>query len=327
MQSFFRVAQQKGLDSRKLAAAVDEWGEQHDFKEEDLGRLQHVALQVRHSSLSFDAESIKRSFSGAMPNSVHWYPPRDFIHYLYYEPSIHIPRNVNEGKEVGWGSMEQWRDPESHLITPKLIYTTGSKAKYGLKAFVVTDEWYMKLHGGTSQQFHYTGIHNPLEPASADGRRNNLTDVGLGLGSPARRRRAFPASLLYYTAAVYNSSVAESFLEEASSGLAFGVRLPKDDKEVRMVASLATQGYKACRLLSVAHALEGQGEVEAAWLEAALPSDAIDRLGFEKLPTATHRRFKASPTHSVPTDLLSGVAEWIEEIEDSVDQLAEALYT
>lgn len=65
-----------------------------------------------------------------------------------------------------------------------------------------------------------------------------------------------------------------------------------------MVAGLATQGYKACRLLSVAHELAGQSHVEAAWLEAALPSEAIERLRFEKMPTTTHRRFKLRMGHA-----------------------------
>jgi type I restriction-modification system DNA methylase subunit len=326
MESLFQVAQQKGIDARDLAAAIDEWGERHGFEDDELGRLYHVALQIRQSTLSFDSSRIKRSFSGAMPNSVRWYPPRDHAHFLYYEPTIHIPRKVNVGKAVGWGSMEQWRDPQSHLITPKLIYTTASKPNYGLKAFVVADEWYVKLHGGTSQQFNYTGIHNPLEPASADGRPNNLTDVGLELLRILVGEGLPPTSVLYYVAAVYNSVIAEDFLEEASSNLPFGVHLPQNAIEVDMVATLATQGSKACRLLSVAHALEGQGEVEAAWLEAALPPTAIQDLGFEK-HTASHRRFKPTVSYRVPDDLAATVSEWIEGIEDGIDQIAEALYS
>jgi hypothetical protein len=81
---------------------------------------------------------------------------------------LDVPRNVNPGRDPGWGTMSQWRPSESHGILPKLIFTTGRELQYGLKAFVVRDRWMVKLHGGTRQQFHYTGLHKPLRPDRLD---------------------------------------------------------------------------------------------------------------------------------------------------------------
>lgn len=76
--------------------------------------------------------------------------------------------------------MSQWREPESHSILPKLAFTTSTNPQAGLKAFVVNDDWIVKLAAGTRQQLNYTGVSNPLAPASLSG-PNNLGSEALEL--------------------------------------------------------------------------------------------------------------------------------------------------
>jgi hypothetical protein len=70
----------------------------------------------------------------------------------------------------------------------------------------------VKLHGGESQQFHYTGLVNPLVQASFSGPNN--------LGEDAQRFYAALVAaghssddLLFYVAGIYNSQTAEDYLE------------------------------------------------------------------------------------------------------------------
>src|SRR5260370_21969155 len=92
--------------------------------------------------------------------------------WMYYEPRVRMPRNVHEGRDPGYGTMSQWRDAESHTIDPKFVFTTGTNPDYGLKALIVPGDWMVKLHGGESQQFHYTGLNNPMAQPSLSGPHN-----------------------------------------------------------------------------------------------------------------------------------------------------------
>ena len=164
IESLFEISAKRGSE-RQILKAVTDWGAQNGFEEKDFERLEGIARQIRQTRIKFSSSKIKRTLDGAIPNSIRWYPPRSNEVYVYYEPSLDIERNENEGKVKGWGSMQQWRDPDSHLIYPKFIYTTASKANYGLKALVVDDGWFVKIHGGTSQQYHYTGLTSPHRAA------------------------------------------------------------------------------------------------------------------------------------------------------------------
>src|SRR5207253_2542499 len=126
---------------KRLPTIVETWGKENGISESSLARLTNLAVQIRQKHLQYTPKNVKRTLDGAMPNSIRWYPPRSNTVYIYYEVRLNIARNQNEGKFIGWGSMQQWREPSSHLIRPKLIYTTAAKPNYGLKAFVVADEW------------------------------------------------------------------------------------------------------------------------------------------------------------------------------------------
>jgi hypothetical protein len=139
------------------------------------GRLSLMAVLASEGRLQFDPAQIKRVVTGSAPNEVAWYPDQHLTSWIYYEPRLRVPRNVHEGRDPGYGTMSQWRDPQSHLIDPKFVFTTGTNPDSGLKAFVVPGDWMVKLHGGESQQFHYTGLVNPLAPTTFSG-PNNLRD-------------------------------------------------------------------------------------------------------------------------------------------------------
>lgn len=242
---------------------VERWGKENGISDSNLDRLVTLAGQIRQKNIKYSASKIKRTLDGALPNTVRWYPPKARAVYIYYETGLDIPRNENEGKEVGWGSMQQWREPSSHLITPKLIYTTASKVKYGLKAFVVDDDWYVKIHGGTSQQYHYTGISNPARTTRMDGQPNNITADGLELVSMLVEGGLDPAYLNFYVAALYNSDVAIEFLEAAGSGTSFSVKIPRQRLERKRMLTLSTTGRTIRDLIWLKNLAEGEEQLDA----------------------------------------------------------------
>jgi hypothetical protein len=96
-----------------------------------------MAANAAEGRLAFDPTRVRRVITGSAPNEVAWYPDERLQSWIYYEPRLRIPRNVHEGRNPGYGTMSQWRDPEIHAIGPKFVFTTGTNPDYGLKAFVV----------------------------------------------------------------------------------------------------------------------------------------------------------------------------------------------
>ena len=96
-----------------------------------------MAANAAEGRLAFDPTPVRRVITGSAPNEVAWYPDERLQSWIYYEPRLRIPRNVHEGRNPGYGTMSQWRDPEIHAIGPKFVFTTGTNPDYGLKAFVV----------------------------------------------------------------------------------------------------------------------------------------------------------------------------------------------
>ena len=191
-----------------LERRLEKWGGEREFNGNEIETLTLIGVQIQQTRITYDPAKIKRSFSGSIPEDAHWYPPAAYVHYLYYEPALSVPRHENPGKEVGWGMMNQWRDPISHTISPKLIFTTANRRKNGFAAFVTDDEWYVKLHGGTSQQFNYTGLDDPTKLRRMDGLPSNLSDDGLHLFETLTDAGGERDTLLYYIAGVWNSELA-----------------------------------------------------------------------------------------------------------------------
>jgi hypothetical protein len=192
------------------------------------GRLSLMAANAAEGRLAFDPTRVRRVITGSAPNEVAWYPDERLQYWIYYEPRLRIPRNVHEGRNPGYGTMSQWRDPESHAIGPKFVFTTGTNPDYGLKAFVVPGNWMVKLHGGESQQFHYTGLTNPLAQPSLSG-PNNLGANALEFYTALTIAGFSDDAFLFYLVGIYNSQVAEDYLEGGGANV---LRIPLSVSDV-----------------------------------------------------------------------------------------------
>lgn len=324
MESFVKVCSTKTPTKTSFLRAVNVWADEHNFEDEDRERLLEIAEQVRQLGLAFDAAKIKRTLAGALPNSNRWYPSAEATCAIYYEPRLHVSRKKHEGKFEGWGTMEQWRDPESHKILPKLVYTTASKVNYGLKAFVLHDEWFIKLHGGTSQQYHYTGLENPLEPPSSTGLPNNLGEAGVRLALSITDEGGQVEDLLFYVAALYNSDLAASFLEEVGSASPLQIVVPSARQATKRVLDAARYG-RELRNLFWLHSLIDENVQSADRLEKVMPEMALQALGLEKHASRS-KRFKASSSYHVGESFYSKFVARITELDELVNAVAGELY-
>jgi hypothetical protein len=325
IKSLYEVSSSPGLNGSKLTSETRKWGTDNGISDDNLERLGLLVVQIRQKHLSFHQENIKRALEGAMPNSVRWYPPKSKTVYVYYEVGLDIPRNQNEGKFIGWGSMQQWRDPASHLIRPKLIYTTAAKPNYGLKAFVVDDEWYVKIHGGTSQQYHYTGLHNPSAPARMDERPNNLMDGGLALLDVIEAANLPAEALNFYVASLYNSEVAIEFLEQAGSGTPFGIKIP-GKSDLDLVRGLCIVSRRMRDLFWVKYIAEGCEILDLADLDVHFSPEVISELGFKKQQVSS-RKFKTRELYEVPSNVVLRIEELAQSMQSEIDEMVADLYS
>lgn len=322
--TYFGVCNRPHTSGHALTTVVEKWAKEHGIDQSKFERLAQLAVQIRHKGLSFVPSNIKRALDGAMPNGVRWYPPRSNEVFIYYEVRLDIPRNENEGRDMGWGTMQQWREPLSHSIYPKLIYTTAAKPQYGLKAFVVEDEWYVKKHGGTSQQYNYTGLVNPLQPQRMDGRPNNLSEGGLRLSSLLDEANLPTNALTFFIAAIYNSEIAAEFLDEASSSMPFMIRLP-EKSQLSICRDLAIGGKTLRDLYWLRYLADGSSYLERSEL-AAFAEPLLLSVGLAK-ETVKSRHFKSREVYKVPNNLDERLQEQTDALQEDVDRLAVELYS
>lgn len=250
------------------------------------GRLSMMARQASEAGLRFDELKVRRAVSGSAPNDAAWYPDERQTMWIYYEPRLAVPRNVNEGRNPGWGTMSQWRDPDSHGISPKLVFTTSTNPDAGLKAFVLPGNWIVKLHGGESQQFHYTGIDRPSAGPSFRG-PNNLGDEALVFYLDLVRRGHDSEALLFYIAGIYNSQIAEDYLAGGGGNI---MHIPVDP--TRLNPALVDRIIATSRELRNLHwvAAEARGKPMSAELaERLISAVKLRELEFEELPGAGGR--------------------------------------
>ncbi len=330
ISSFFAVCRTDGLETVEFERRIGRWGEDRGFNDAATERLVHLGLQVRNQrDLVFEPGKVKRSFSGSIPPEARWYPPSGYVHYLYYEPLLSLRRNVNPGKAVGWGTMGQWRDPLSHTISPKLIYTTAGRPENGYAAFVVDGEWYAKLHGGTSQQFHYTGLHNPTRPERTDGMPNNLEEEGAAVLVALAEAGGTPEALLFYVAGVWNSDLADELLADVASSARPGVKIPKTRSEAEAALKIAELAREARDLTRLGQILGNGARASARipaskidpWIRASLSSE----LGLTRV-TERSGRFRAEDAYALPEGTAELVKERLVVTEARSEELVEALY-
>lgn len=324
MTSYFELCNRPHLSGPAFTNAVERWGADNGIDEGKYDRLCQLAVQIRQRGLAFISSNVKRALDGAMPNNVRWYPPRGNAVFVYYEVRLDIPRNENEGRAVGWGSMQQWREPLSHTIRPKLVYTTASKPQYGLKAFVLDDEWYVKKHGGMSQQYNYTGLADPSLAERMDGLPNNLNQGGLKLLERLQEAKLPVSALNFYVAAIYNSEIAAEFLEGASSGTPFAIRLPSAN-QLGIARDLACGGNRMRDLYWLLHIVEGLEQVEASELAQFEPV-LLESLDLVTQTIQSHG-FKSRQTYAIPESVSLRIQEQADSIQEEIDRLTTELYS
>lgn len=305
---------------KRIEAFADEQGMDDELKE----RAVLVALRAADQRITFDATKIKRSVSGSIPNSQRWYPPPEFRHFIYYEPAIKIPRNENVGKDVGWGSMEQWREHESHLTSPKLIFTSSSNPKYGYKAFVVDDEWYAKLHGGKSQQYNYTGLTIPSAQTTAAATPLNLGKSGARLQTMFSGHGRAHTAVLHYVAGIYNSAFAEAWLN-AETGQGLRIKVPTSPAAQVVAVEVCDIARDLRDLHWLLYDGPKEGRVERDVLEGFATSALLRDLGVE-WAGAGKRRFAQAQTYDLPSDWVTKLRTRIAEEQAALDVEVERLY-
>jgi hypothetical protein len=324
--SLFELCHDRSLSPLDLGMHLEQWGRERDFTVKELSTLKLIANQIRQFALTYDAEKIRRSFSGSIPREARWYPPAEHVHYLYYEPKLSVPRNSNPGKAVGWGTMNQWREPLSHEITPKLIYTTASTSKNGYAAFVTDDEWYVKLHGGTSQQFNYVGIHDPTKPENMESTPNNLTEDGVQLLAAITEAGEKRDALLHYVAGIWNSELAADLLEETGSNNRPGIRIPQNTSERELVVKIAQYSRMARDFARLRfHLSAGHREILTTTTEHWIDKALLEDVGFQ-LSVEESSRFRERRAYVAPYNANDLILARIAAIETQINSLVDLLY-
>jgi hypothetical protein len=194
--------------------------------------------------------------------------------------------------------MQQWREPRSHAISPKFVYTTATKSKYGLKAFVLHDEWCVKLHGGTSQQYHYTGIYNPVTSGRTDGMPNNLADASIRLVQMFREKGQPDEDILFYLGGVYNSEFSAEFMDEAP-GRPLGIAVSSTAAAANLMVSIAKAGRMIRDLLWLIELVGDNRTVEATILECHFSEEFLRSIHITK-QSQSSKRFRATKTYLIP---------------------------
>ena len=320
LRRFFEIVRIADEDARERA--LDEFAIAiRATSEKNRGRLSLMAAQAAAAGLSFSPERLRRIVTGSAPNDVAWYPDERLTSWLYYEPGLRVPRNVHEGRDPGYGTMSQWRDDESHAIDPKLVFTTGTNPEYGLKALIVSGDWMVKSHGGESQQFHYTGLENPLRPPNLAGPNNLGDDAQLFIAALAQGGRTANDFLLYI-AGIYNSQLAEDYL---AGGGANVMRIPLSTGLV--TDELAGAVIDLARELHHLHWLVGEGEagVDADAAEAVYSREELERFGFEE-HGGTGGRFRQRRTWCSADGTSQLVEERVMELRGELDNAVEFLF-
>lgn len=303
-----------------LRRRVEAFARELSMDDRSTERAVVVAIAAANTGITYDDSKVKLSVSGSIPNDRRWYPPPEYRHFIYYEPAIQIPRNENPGRDKGWGNMNQWRERESHEIAPKLVFTSSSNPKYGYKAFVVDSGWYVKIHGGKSQQYNYTGLSVSRAQITT---ATNLWADGARLADAFVRHGRDASAVLHYVSAIYNSALAEQWMNgESAQGLR--VKLPAESAMPSAVR-IADLGRDMRDLHRLLYDGPQTGSVERGTIDALATTSVIQRLG---LTWQTHgsRRFRQVEAADLPSDWIDRIRTAIHDDQASVDSEVDRLY-
>jgi len=222
--------------------------------------------------------------------------------------------------------MNQWREPLSHAITPKLIYTTAKYPRHGYAAFVTDDEWYVKLHGGQSQQFNYTGLDDPKRSQRMDGLPNNLTLSGEELYIALTNAGGAPDSILHYIAGIWNSELANELLTDVKTSMRPGIKIPTTDDETRIALKIAAAARRARDIVHLSQLVSGnEPMIPADVLDNFFDGNLLDEFGIKRVIERS-RRFRSQEHYAIPAELKDQLPESLESVESQINSLVELLY-
>lgn len=325
MRSLFDAAAVAGV---RRAELLDALASDIRANEDEREKLADMVAQVEQRGLAFNPANIRRALTGSAPRSCAWYPDERMSKWIYYEPRITFERAVHEGRAKGWGTSNQWREPASHEISPKIVFTTTTNAEAGLKAFVLIDDWLVLKAAGMRQQLNYTGVNNPLAPSDLTG-PNNLGGEAAEFYNDLIKRGHTDEDFLHYIAAIYNSALAGEFLV-GGGGSAMHIPLAVEHLDADLVDGVIADAGRLRDVTQLRVAVQ---------CDQAVPNDVAQRIGEEGAMIAlgfdcrsgTGGRFKQDriwhPTSSALDRLSTEEDDLQANINDAVMSLFEQLPT
>lgn len=324
MLTFFDICNESSLN--RFEQRLDEFAIRLGRLDADeMARLRFLGETAHRARFTFDGSRVRRAISGSAPNDSCWYPQPDRVCWIYYEPRLPIPRNVHEGKNPGWGTMSQWRDARSHTIVPKLIYTTARHADRGFKAFVVDEPWLCKLHGGTRQQFHYTGLYDPMKQERLDGLPNNLGEEALNLYRTLTDRGNPESATLFYIAGIYNSQLAEDYLQQGG-GDVISIPLRVHPPSIEIIEEIARIGRSLRNLAWLRYIVSGATEVDLDLVRGLFRDDEAEALGLEEVAVGGGR-FRSRTVFRITDDTAARIIQQQVELNTALDAAVERQYS
>jgi hypothetical protein len=183
----------------------------------------------------------------------------------------------------------------------------------------------VKVHGGTSQQYHYTGLIDPQKALRTDGLPNNLTDAGHQIVR-ALVSEGLPAeAALFYIATIYNSEFAAEYIEQGGAPTEFGIKLPTSQKQISLAAKLARKGAMLRNLHWVTEAVRDMDHLDKKFVEGLFRKPERKALGLVE-KSIGGGRFKKSTVFEPGTDLVDRAERQISILQDRVEAMVAELY-
>jgi len=318
MQALFDAA---ALPEPSRASALAGLSAKVRLSDEDIPKLAGLADMIASARIEFAETKIKKTISGTAPRSSAWYPDEKMTNWVYYEPEFTFERAVNEGKVQGWGNSNQWREHATHEICPKFVFTTSTNPAAGLKAFVLNDDWLVLKAAGTRQQLNYTGLVNPLRQRELG--PNNLGGEALFFHQFITSRGKNDEDFLLYLAAIYNSELAEEYLQDGGEN---HMRIPLDTSllDASVVDRVITNA-RAMRNLTRLLVETKLGAVPAQLAEELAQGEDLSELAFVR-HGGTGGRFRQDEHYEATETSATLIMERREELQAILNDDVLSLY-
>jgi hypothetical protein len=317
---FFEISHMTGTNRN---TQLEAFGREIRLDQEEQARLAELAKQAVEKDIEYNRDRVKRTITGSAPNGDAWYPSQQMTAYLYYEPGLLAPRNINPGRKVGWGSMSQWREPESHTILPKLVFTTSTNPQAGLKAFVLRDEWLVKLAAGTRQQLNYTGVRNPLIAENLSG-PNNLGSEALELYAALEARGLGDEDFLLYIAGIYNSELSHDYLSGGGGNM---LHIPVNPQrlDLKLVTDVIAISRMIRNLRQLQHEIFRTVLIAEPVATLLAPQEQLESFGFVA-EAAVGGRFRQERMWRSSGNSAELIEAQIDALKETLDQDVEAVF-